>query len=587
MSDLSCSGLDLRCYLHCSKCRKVGFFIRTKRSGILAPNLESLSAVLFLALMPCIEQSSICHCLPNQSHSSIIFRDAIKSRICGKYCELMESSARKPIPRRLEEELNSIPKFKPRVEPTRRTVADILGDSAERAAYDEILGPLINRRSPSLSKISTTGFSNKLATAVSSATSSESDFTTTLLNRLADAEEETKSMRKQLVEKIKKLSIAERENAELRAVVDAPSHLIDELNHYKTENFNLEKQIVDMEEFLHDYGLEWVGHKNASGGDKAEETEAKSSSDRLNYQEFCVKIEELNNLLSSEPSQVKTDTEGKRARIVHASELFDSIRVTFYNDGIMIRRGPFREWNSPSYSSFVRDIMDGFFPSEFRDEFPDGVMFHLVDRHTIVYLSSKDRTDGALGRDEFLGKLQKTVLKNGNIVSVRQDIADFIDNKGSLVASADAKLGSVSDNVSSQGKSGGGKGGPIILQTRAFLLKEESKNSKESSERSASTGNVLDYSDISMSTASVQIRWLNGSILVAVMFLNDTVGSIREEIIAHTKALQDATRTVAESDYEAIHFELRSAYPPRILLDSMSLEEAELIPNGTVHARRI
>ena len=90
-----------------------------------------------------------------------------------------------------------------------------------------------------------------------------------------------------------------------------------------------------------------------------------------------------------------------------------------------------------------------------------------------------------------------------------------------------------------------------------------------------------------MSTASVQIRWLDGSVLVAVMFSNDTVESIRKEIIAHARNLQDCARTLAESDCKAINFELRSAYPPRILLDSMSLEEAELIPNGTVHARRI
>jgi hypothetical protein len=34
-------------------------------------------------------------------------------------------------------------------------------------------------------------------------------------------------------------------------------------------------------------------------------------------------------------------------------------------------------------------------------------------------------------------------------------------------------------------------------------------------------------------------------------------------------------------------FELRSAYPPRLLTDSMTLEEAGLLPNGTVHARRL
>lgn len=513
----------------------------------------------------------------------------------GHY-SLMESSARKPIPKRLDEELNSIPKFKSRVEPARRTVADILGDSVERAAYDEILGPLVNKRSPSITKLASAGFSSKLATAVSSATSSESDFTTTLLNRLADAEEETKSMRKQLVEKIKRLSLVEHENAKLRAVIDAPSHLIDELNLYKTENFNLEKQIVDMEEFLHDYGLEWVGHKNPPNGEDKERIEVESLSDRLNYQDFSVKIEELNNLLSAEPSQVRTDSDGKRARIVHASELFDSVRITFYSDGIMIRRGPFRESSSPSYSSFVRDIMDGFFPSEFRDEFPDGVLFHLIDKHTIKYLGSKDRADEAMSKDHFLGKLQKTVLRNGNIVSVRQDIADFIDSGSTVTALSDVKLSGLSDASSSlqlQVKSISGKGGPIILRTEAFLLSEagESKSSVEESEKSISRGDVLEYSDRNTSTATVQIRWVDGTVLVAVMFAKDCVGCIRKEIIAHVKALNIAASIGVDKNiddrFEINDFELRSAYPPRILLDSMTLQEAELIPNGTVHARKI
>ena len=38
-----------------------------------------------------------------------------------------------------------------------------------------------------------------------------------------------------------------------------------------------------------------------------------------------------------------SDGTNRRARLVHADEMFDSMSVTFYRDGIMIRRGPFRE----------------------------------------------------------------------------------------------------------------------------------------------------------------------------------------------------------------------------------------------------
>jgi predicted RNA-binding protein with RPS1 domain len=266
------------------------------------------------------------------------------------------SSGRKEIPKRLEDELKAIPKFKPRVEPTRRTVADILGESVERAAYDEILGPLINRGRSSSSlpaaAVRNNNPSYNIPSRNESRNENDSDFTTTLLTRLADAEAETKSMRRQLVEKMGKVNSLESENAQLLALVEIPSHLVEEINFYKAENDRLEAQIVDMNDFLRDYGLEWVGH-SSSGSNTGSKEEFENQG--VNYHVFARKVEELNSQLSSEPAQIKSDS--RRARLVHASELFDSVAITFYCDGIMIRRGPFKENKSESYISFVRDII--------------------------------------------------------------------------------------------------------------------------------------------------------------------------------------------------------------------------------------
>lgn len=38
---------------------------------------------------------------------------------------------------------------------------------------------------------------------------------------------------------------------------------------------------------------------------------------------------------------------------------------------------------------------------------------------------------------------------------------------------------------------------------------------------------------------------------------------------------------------EAEKLELRTAYPPRLLEDGNTLEEAGLSPNGTIHARKL
>ena len=125
------------------------------------------------------------------------------------------SSARKNPPQRLEEALKNIPRFKPSMpQPNRRTVADILGDRACELAYDEILGPLVNKstnnRRPSGGPPSaaaaaadsmyegefsfermSTGRENNITTTTS-IPEPDGDFTTRLLIRLSDAEQETK-----------------------------------------------------------------------------------------------------------------------------------------------------------------------------------------------------------------------------------------------------------------------------------------------------------------------------------------------------------------------------------------------------------
>lgn len=192
-------------------------------------------------------------------------------------------------------------------------------------------------------------------------------------------------------------------------------------------------------------------------------------------------------------------------------------------------------------------IIDGFFPSEFREEFPDGVMFNLIDKHEMKYLNSKDQTDSAMSKGKFLGNIPKTVLKDGNIISMRQDITDILDKKNCEVNETK------NDGLKSIGKN------PVILRTPASLLDTESK---------ADDNDLLN----GKSKASIQIKWLNGTLILATMFEDDKIGDVRREL---------------EKYNDTENFELRSAYPPRILSDTMSLKDAGLIPNGTIHARKI
>jgi len=49
--------------------------------------------------------------------------------------------------------------------------------------------------------------------------------------------------------------------------------------------------------------------------------------------------------------------------------------LKFYKNGMTVKGGALRSYNDPTTSSFIRDILDGYFPSELQKEYPDGVPF--------------------------------------------------------------------------------------------------------------------------------------------------------------------------------------------------------------------
>ena len=108
----------------------------------------------------------------------------------------------------------------------------------------------------------------------------------------------------------------------------------------------------------------------------------------MTYAAFEKKIKELNAIIYNEPALIKKEFNDKQARLMQPSEYYDSIPITFYKDGLLVRRGPFRPNGTPGYHCFVRDIMEGYFPSDFRDEYPDGVILVVKDRQFDKYSPS-------------------------------------------------------------------------------------------------------------------------------------------------------------------------------------------------------
>jgi hypothetical protein len=224
-----------------------------------------------------------------------------------------------------------------------RQVKQVFDDSAERSMLDEILGPYSK---PAPSKLAC----GSGLEASRMASSQQKDFTSTLIQRLQSLETESKEFRKKLAEQLSKNQQLESEMELLRKTASQSNkETTDRIAQLTTENRSLRNQILDMEQFLADYGLEWVGY---SSDNQADNKSTNEESDQVSFSDFKKAIDSLNNIIYSEPTLVLKD-ENRKARLANPAELAQKIKVAFYIDGILINRGPFRAVNSISYKQFV------------------------------------------------------------------------------------------------------------------------------------------------------------------------------------------------------------------------------------------
>lgn len=242
------------------------------------------------------------------------------------------------------------------------------------------------------------------------------------------------------------------------------------------------------------------------------------------------------------------------------AEIVESIKLTMYKNGLMIKRGPFRPAGSDSFNSFTRDIMDGYFPSEFRETSPEGVLLELTDKRN-EYFKNDTSTEssycqGAMKAAQLLERLPKTVIRGGDIVSVRGDISAKITSgeKDNTPSEYKTSNQSVTSKQLSSGKQ------VLHLSTRAKLAIQNNHD----------TGNEV--------ITTIQVKWHSGTdVFILKMFGSDLVTHIKEAICDY---FHDENQKQPPPD-----FSLRCAYPPRDLPDHLTLIEAKLVPSGTLHVK--
>ncbi|CAI9586162.1 unnamed protein product, partial [Staurois parvus] len=144
----------------------------------------------------------------------------------------------------------------------------------------------------------------------------------------------------------------------------------------------LQKRITDMENFLSDYGLVWVGDDSANAAEQKTTSSSLGLSSKTFQPDYDLILENLRdlNLLGGEGvSQIEYSDRAARLRPP------DPVLLTLYKNGIIMFQGPFRSYQEPSTQQCLKDIMDGYFPSELQERFPDGVIFQVKDLRGVVF----------------------------------------------------------------------------------------------------------------------------------------------------------------------------------------------------------
>lgn len=272
---------------------------------------------------------------------------------------LAQYMAHHPLPKKLSDALAAAPKYKEPKRSADEKLRDLMDEkgvapepgnySFERQLLDDMLGP-----SPSQArKERTRNADDSLASGGAAGVSNDAlreDLMGSMAKRLAVLEESARKLRQELVEKDKEIANLRSHNEVLSRGVgeNGTSTLTNELRESRRENARLKSQIHDMETFLADYGLIWVGAREVPESERPTATDADWQPD---FDLLLKRMKELNGLIDEVGPQVVR--EGQRARF----EDQDTVRITVYSNGLVVRGGPLRPYNEDATQVFIHDIL--------------------------------------------------------------------------------------------------------------------------------------------------------------------------------------------------------------------------------------
>eukprot|EP00927_Polykrikos_kofoidii_P065420 TRINITY_DN61177_c0_g1_i1.p1 TRINITY_DN61177_c0_g1~~TRINITY_DN61177_c0_g1_i1.p1 ORF type:complete len:677 (+),score=108.17 TRINITY_DN61177_c0_g1_i1:88-2118(+) len=375
----------------------------------------------------------------------------------------------------------------------------------------------------------------------------------------------------------------------------------------RAERDELKRNVEAMQKFLQDYGLTWVPRTEDDIADrpKSQATDAAvlaaaskvardgSIAERLGRPPQSAlprastdcssvavdigvirsRVESLNALVEEE-DDARGGTPPGVSRVGKGTEKnpreLALVPLTFFCDGVKAGERAFMSYELRPCQALIKDILDGFFPRALKDDFPNGVKMHVVDRTGNAFATwfrdfarnDPELADGGerlrphrghaihapmdaqSAEERFVSKLpEHVVTKSGQICNVRGAVAE----KLGLRPSGASSVGSVAVV------------GDAAAKSEEVMLLDAGREASKPSTR-------------------LQVKLETGHRVKLCMEMHATVGDVWNALEAWRKS-----NGVVRAGSDGRQCTLRTAFPPREYTDTrQTLEAAGLTPSATL-----
>ncbi|XP_035418233.1 UBX domain-containing protein 11 isoform X3 [Cygnus atratus] len=306
----------------------------------------------------------------------------------------------------------------------------------------------------------------------------------------------------------------------------------------------LQTQVWEMERFLNDYGLIWVGERHEQLEDlqslKDEDLPAKSlwkpgeavvSKHEIDFDLILENVKDLNVLAGEGICQIEHTPQGARLRQQ------EPLPLTLYQNGIVMFDGPFRSYEEPSAQvTDKRDVVfqEGDLPGSFPGH--GQAVGHSESRK----VQETDEIPGPKpSSKQFLNKLSKSSVPGGEAINIRDSV-----------------------RATQQGSDEMWSNREILVETPRLSALKRLKRTEEAGAPAPEICTLRIKSESGEQTYIVR------------MLFTETIGELRQHLAR--------ARGGDSSSYEII-----STFPQRVYADnSRSLQECGLIPRASLLLRR-